>query len=213
MRSAGLGAGALALPAALTACGDDEGAGAAGKEVSFGSNYSDPVPKSAMEAVLKAYEKKSDKKVKVNTVNHNTFQENINRYLQGTPDDVFMWFAGYRMQFFAEQGLAADICDLWKRLGGGFSDALKKRPPARTASSTSCRTTTTRGPSSTGRASSQQRGYEIPEDVRRVPGAGQADEEGRPRRRSPSATRTAGRRWAPSTTSICGPTATTSTSR
>ena len=39
--------------------------------------------------------------VNVNTVDHNTFQEQINSYLQGKPDDVFIWFAGYRMQFFA----------------------------------------------------------------------------------------------------------------
>src|SRR3979409_2455748 len=33
--------------------------------------------------------------VKTNTVDHNTFQEQINSYLQGHPDDVFTWFAGY----------------------------------------------------------------------------------------------------------------------
>ena len=44
--------------------------------------------------------------VDVNTMDHNAFQEQINTYLQGTPDDVFTWFAGYRMQFFAAQGLA-----------------------------------------------------------------------------------------------------------
>ena len=43
---------------------------------------------------------------KVNTVDHGTFQDQINSYLQGTPDDVFTWFAGYRMRFFADQGLA-----------------------------------------------------------------------------------------------------------
>ena len=52
--------------------------------------------------------------MKVNTVDHNTFQEQINNYLQGKPDDVFTWFAGYRMRFFAEKGLAGDIS---RRLG------------------------------------------------------------------------------------------------
>ena len=33
------------------------------------------------------------------------FQDAISSYLQGTPDDVFTWFAGYRMQFFAAKGL------------------------------------------------------------------------------------------------------------
>ena len=63
--------------------------------------------------------------MKVNTVDHNTFQEQINSYLQGRPDDAFMWFAGYRMQFFAQRGLATDISDVWGKIGGNFSDALK----------------------------------------------------------------------------------------
>ncbi len=37
----------------------------------------------------------------MNTVDHNTFQDQINNYLGGTPDDVFTWFSGYRMRFFA----------------------------------------------------------------------------------------------------------------
>ena len=65
-------------------------------------------------------------KVKVNTVDHNTFQENINTYLQGSPDDVFTWFAGYRMRFFAAQGLAGDISDVWDKVGADFSDSLQE---------------------------------------------------------------------------------------
>ena len=41
--------------------------------------------------------------VALNAVDHNTFQESINTYLQGTPDDVFTWFAGFRMAQFAEK--------------------------------------------------------------------------------------------------------------
>ena len=63
--------------------------------------------------------------MKVNTVDHNTFQEQINSYLQGKPDDVFTWFAGYRMQFFAQKGLATDISDVWGEVGSNYSDALK----------------------------------------------------------------------------------------
>ncbi|MDT0546326.1 MULTISPECIES: ABC transporter substrate-binding protein [Streptomyces] len=121
LRGTMVGAGAITLPTLLTACG-----GGPGNEVKIGSNASDAVPRKAFDEVFKAYEKKSDKKVKVNTVNHESFQENINRYLKGTPDDVFMWFAGYRMQFFAQQGLLAEISDLWKGFDG-FSDALKQQ--------------------------------------------------------------------------------------
>jgi multiple sugar transport system substrate-binding protein len=124
LRGAAAGAGAVALPAVLAACGS--GPGGDGRTIRLGSNSSDPVPKKAFAAAFAAYEKQSKegRKVKVNTVDHNTFQENINRYLQGKPDDVFMWFAGYRMQFFAKKGLLHDISDIWRSYEG-FSPALK----------------------------------------------------------------------------------------
>ncbi|MFF1449192.1 ABC transporter substrate-binding protein [Streptomyces sp. NPDC058274] len=124
LRGAAIGAGAVTLPALLTACGD--GPGGNKNEVSVGSNASDAVPKKAFAAAFTAYEKKSGKTVKVNTKDHNDFQENINRYLQGSPDDVFMWFAGYRMQYFAEKGLLHEISDVWSGFSG-FSDALKEQ--------------------------------------------------------------------------------------
>src|SRR5215216_1827813 len=121
-----LGAGAaVSLSSLLAACGggDDNGGGggSASKEVTFGSNQSDAVPKKAYADMLAA----SGLTVKVNTVDHENFQENINNYLQGSPDDVFTWFAGYRMRFFASKGLASDVSDVWKDLSG-MSDALKK---------------------------------------------------------------------------------------
>jgi multiple sugar transport system substrate-binding protein len=117
------GFGGVAASSLLVACGDSGGGGSATSEVTFGSNYSDTVPKAAMANVLGSYP--NGKSVRINTVDHNSFQENINRYLQGNPDDVFCWFAGYRMQFFAKQGLAGDISDVWSEVGGNFSGALK----------------------------------------------------------------------------------------
>ena len=63
--------------------------------------------------------------VKTNTVDHNTFQNQINSYLQGQPDDVFTWFAGYRMQFFAAKGLATPIDDVWKALTPQMPPSIK----------------------------------------------------------------------------------------
>ena len=124
-----LGAGTLlAAPTLLTACGggSETGGGAATGTVSLGSNASDAVPKGALQSAVDAFQKaNSGLKVKINTIDHNSFQENINNYLQGSPDDVFTWFAGYRMRFFAERGLAGDISDVWSDLSG-FNDALKK---------------------------------------------------------------------------------------
>ncbi|AYG84349.1 Multiple sugar-binding protein [Streptomyces hundungensis] len=124
LRGAAIGAGAVALPSLLAAC--DSGPGSDPKTIRLGSNSSDAVPKKAFADAFAAYQKQSKegRSIKVNTVDHNTFQENINRYLQGKPDDVFMWFAGYRMQFFAQKGLLYDISDLWQGFQG-FSDALK----------------------------------------------------------------------------------------
>src|SRR3954470_19779398 len=75
LRGSAVAAGAITLPSILAACGggstDSSGGssgGTGGKTVTFGSNYSDPTPKSAMEATLKAYEAKSQKTVKINTV-------------------------------------------------------------------------------------------------------------------------------------------------
>ncbi|MEU3985973.1 ABC transporter substrate-binding protein [Streptomyces sp. NPDC026672] len=120
----GLGAAALAAPV-LTACGGG-GAGADPKTVTFGSNGADATPKSAYAAVTKAFTKESGLTVKTNTVDHDTFQKSITSYLQGTPDDVFTWFAGYRMQYFAKKGLASPLDDVWDKIGGGFNDATKQ---------------------------------------------------------------------------------------
>jgi len=123
----------LAVPSLLAACGGSSttspGAtantsGATGS-VSLGSNQSDAVPKAAVQSVMDAFGKASSGlSVKINTIDHNSFQENINNYLQGTPDDVFTWFSGFRMRFFASQGLAGDISDVWASKTDG-SDALK----------------------------------------------------------------------------------------
>jgi multiple sugar transport system substrate-binding protein len=129
-RTAALGAGAaFGLPALLAACGGDDGGsggtGEASGTLTLGSNASDPVPKKALEDVLAGFKTANPGiTVAVNTVDHNTFQENINNYLQGRPDDVFTWFAGYRMRFFAEKGLIGDVSDVWSGLNG-FTDAFK----------------------------------------------------------------------------------------
>ena len=119
----GVGAAALAAPV-LTACGG--GPSADPKTVTFGSNGADATPKKAYAAVTDAFTKDSGLKVKTNTVDHDTFQKSISTYLQGTPDDVFTWFAGYRMQYFAKKGLAHPVDDVWDKIGSGFSDAAKQ---------------------------------------------------------------------------------------
>jgi len=129
LRGAALGAGVVTVPGLLAACsGGGGGGGASGgakkQTITFGSNYSDPTPKKALQAMVDAYKTKSGNTVNVNTVAHNDYQTNITRYLQANPDDVAAWFAGYRMQFFAQKGFLEDISDVWSGLSG-FNDALK----------------------------------------------------------------------------------------
>jgi multiple sugar transport system substrate-binding protein len=121
------GAGVFALPTVLAACGDDDEGGDATGEVTVGSNASDTLTRDAYGAAFAKFEENNpDVTLAINTVDHNTFQEQINTYLQGRPDDVFTWFAGFRMQFFADRGLSTQINDVWDDIGGRYSDAFKQ---------------------------------------------------------------------------------------
>jgi multiple sugar transport system substrate-binding protein len=139
LKGIGAGAGILAAPALLAACGDDEetattaAAGGGGTDapaitgpVSVGSNASDPLTKDAYGAMFDRFTEKSGIELAINTVDHNTFQEQINTYLQGRPDDVFTWFAGFRMQFFADRGLSTSINDVWDAIGSNYASSFKQ---------------------------------------------------------------------------------------
>ena len=105
--------GDTAAASGTTAAGGGA-AGAATGTVTFGSNYSDPKDSATIAATMAAFPNK-DVTVTINTTDHNSYQENISTYLQ-QPDDVLCWFAGYRMRFFAGQGLVGDISDVWANL-------------------------------------------------------------------------------------------------
>lgn len=130
LKGAGLGAIGLFAAPILAACSSPSGSTAGGSggagSLTFGSNASDEVPKKAYAAFVSAFEKKSSDKVTVNTVDHNGFQDKINNYLQGSPDDAFTWFAGYRMRYYAQKGLVAPIDDVWEKVGSNYSPAMKK---------------------------------------------------------------------------------------
>ena len=111
--------GYTSMAAFLAACGT-------GGSLSIGNNQSDPGPKKGMEQVVAAFKAANGgTNVKLNTVDHGTFQNQISSYLQGTPDDVWTWFSGFRMRFFAAQGLATDISDVWAKVGSKYGDAFK----------------------------------------------------------------------------------------
>jgi multiple sugar transport system substrate-binding protein len=108
-----------------TSTGSTAGGGAASGTLTVGSNYSDTQVKTAFASVASDFQTSSGVQVKVNTVDHDTYQNKIQTYLQGTPDDVFAWFAGYRMKFFAAQKLATQIDDVWAKIGDSFPDSIK----------------------------------------------------------------------------------------
>src|SRR5215211_121065 len=109
----------LGLPAGLAHAQVE--IGKASGELTVGSNYSNDLPKEALHAVMEAFPNENVT-IKLNEVDHNTFQENITTYLQN-PDDVIAWFAGYRMQFFAAQGLLGPIDDVWE---AGLNDTMSE---------------------------------------------------------------------------------------
>ena len=110
--------GAGTLPFLLAACtGGSSGSSGSSKTATLGSSASDPVPKTGIAAMVTAFEAKSKDKITINTKAHNDFQEQINSYLQGSPDDAFTWFAGYRMRYYAKKGLVAPLDDIWDELG------------------------------------------------------------------------------------------------
>ena len=118
---------AASTPAATTpsSVASSPAAPAAGGSITFGSNYSDAAPKDAFATLCQQATAATNVNITVNTTDHNTFQNNITAYLQGTPDDLATWFAGYRMQFFAAKGLLTPIDDVWDKIGGNFNDATK----------------------------------------------------------------------------------------
>jgi multiple sugar transport system substrate-binding protein len=144
IKGAAAGGGLLVMPSLLAACGDDaadtttttaaaatESTEAAmaleGTTIKVGSNASDELTKNAYGQMFSRFEEISGATLDINTVDHNTFQEQINTYLQGQPDEVFTWFAGFRMRFFADKGLATPFSDVWAAsLDANFEPAFKQ---------------------------------------------------------------------------------------
>ena len=104
----------------LSSCGSK-----ASGPMSFGARTVDESPTKQLKGLVAAYEKKSGNKVTYNATESNAFQNNLSQYLQGTPDDTFQWMAGYRMQFFAEQGLLEDISDVWGDIEDQYDSSYK----------------------------------------------------------------------------------------
>jgi multiple sugar transport system substrate-binding protein len=131
LKGLGVGVAGVASAPILAACTGGSSSSSGGgksdsssKSATFGSSASDDVPKRAIAAAVQAFQTKSGDKISINTVAHNDFQERINSYLNGSPDDAFTWFAGYRMRYYAGKGLVAPVDDVWDKIGSNFSQAI-----------------------------------------------------------------------------------------
>ena len=122
-------AGYGSLAAFIAACGGGNtpttGITATGGSMSLGSYNTDPSSKKGTQALVDAFTAANGgTKVKINTVDHGTFQNQISSYLQGTPEDAFTWFSGHRMRFFADKGLATPIDDVWDAVKGNYTEGF-----------------------------------------------------------------------------------------
>ena len=121
-------AGLTVLPAVLAACNSSSattapaGGGPATGTLHIGNNRSDASDLKGIQAVNTAFTAANPGvNIVLNTVDHNTFQDQINNYLTTTPDDVCTWFSGFRMRFFASKSLISPIDDVWANVKSTFS--------------------------------------------------------------------------------------------
>lgn len=93
--------------------------------VTVGSNNRGSPSEEAFAGMVAACEDQQAVVARVNVYATEQFQNNIDAYLRGTPDDVFTWFSGERMRFYAAQGLATPVSDLWAGFGIHYGDAVR----------------------------------------------------------------------------------------
>jgi multiple sugar transport system substrate-binding protein len=120
-------AGYSSLAAFIAACGGTTTTTntGTGGSMSLGSYNTDPNSKKGTQAIVDAFTTANGgTKVKINTVDHGTFQNQISSYLQGTPEDAFTWFSGHRMRFFADKGLATPIDDVWDKVKSNYTEGF-----------------------------------------------------------------------------------------
>ncbi len=115
------------LALGLSLCLAATGLFAADKNLVINSYMSDEAPKAAFQTVVDAFKVANpDINVTVNTIAHEQYKTQLASWLtSNSAPDVVTWFAGYRMQAFAEKKLLEPIDGIFP---GG--DILKEFPAA-----------------------------------------------------------------------------------
>ena len=162
-----VGAGsALLLPSALAACsssssGGGSGTGSGNKTVTLGSYQSDATPKKSLADMIAGYQTKSGE--------HGQDQHRRPQLVPGEHQQLPAGLAGRRLHLvrrlphalLRRKGLAGDICDVWRN-SAAFTDALKAASTGDDGKQYFVPSTTTRGLSSTARASWRRRATRCP---------------------------------------------------
>lgn len=91
--------------------------------VRFAATWAGDTP--ALKAIAEPFTAETGIEVQFNTPDPQGFSDLIVSYLQAAPDDVFTWYAGYRMRFYARQGLLTHISDIWTEIGHNYTDAFR----------------------------------------------------------------------------------------
>ena len=126
LKALGLLGAAVTVPG-LTGCAresaeDTAASSEASGTVRFGVNANAAVPTDGYDAVFAAFSEQSEVEIEPNKL---LYTEQINNYLSQAPDDVLIWFAGYRMRFFAAEGLVSDLSGIWDDIGDNATEAVK----------------------------------------------------------------------------------------
>jgi multiple sugar transport system substrate-binding protein len=119
-------AASVAAPSTAASVAPSAAASVAVGSLTLGSYSSDPGVKKGSEEVNAAFTTATGIAVKMNTVDHGTFQNQISNYLGGTPDTAYTWFSGFRMKFFADQGLTVAVDDVWAKVKDNFGEGFAK---------------------------------------------------------------------------------------
>jgi multiple sugar transport system substrate-binding protein len=95
-------------------------------ELVINSMHSDPSAKKAFQVIIDGFQKAHpDVKVKLNTIDHESYKVQIRTWLPSQPPDVATWFAGNRARFFIEKKLVEPIDDIWKDIRPEFSEGAR----------------------------------------------------------------------------------------
>jgi len=117
-------AASAAAPSAAASAAASAAPSVAAGSLHIGSNHSDPGEKGAMDKIVAAFKTATGIDGVLNTVDHGTFQDQLANYLGATPDTSYTWFSGFRMKFFADQGLNVPIDDVWETVKGNFTEGF-----------------------------------------------------------------------------------------